>query len=95
MENKGVDVNKLAMELITSKRWLLSVVDNLAHLSAEEERQYEYTLLWVQTQQKLLDELEWEGIDGESEKAGKQESETCVLNPSLAFLLSCSLAFFL
>jgi hypothetical protein len=59
MKNKEVNVNKLAMELIVSKRWLLSVVGNLESLSVEEKAQYEYTLLWVQTQQEILDKLEW------------------------------------
>lgn len=59
MKNKDINVDKLAMELIVSRRWLLSVVDNLKSLSAEEKAQYEYTLLWVQTQQEILDELEW------------------------------------
>lgn len=59
MKDKDVNVNKLAMELIVSRRWLLSVVDNLNSLSAEEKAQYDYTLLWVQTQQEILDKLEW------------------------------------
>ena len=63
MKNKNVDVNKLAMELITSRRWLLSVADNFDSLSAEEKAQYEYTLTWVQTQQKVLDDVEWEDVD--------------------------------
>lgn len=59
MKDKDVNVNKLAMELIVSRRWLLSVVGNLESLSTEEKAQYDYTLLWVQTQQEILDELEW------------------------------------
>ena len=58
--DKDVQIAKLAMELITARRWLLSVRDNLTFLSQEEKAQYEYTLLWVQFQQGVLDELEWD-----------------------------------
>lgn len=60
MDEKDVTTNKLGMQLIQAKHWLLSVRDNLDSLSQKEMAQYEYTLLWVQLQQSVLDELEWE-----------------------------------
>jgi len=55
---KDVDVDKLSLELIQARRWLLSVSKNLEYLTPEERNQYEFALAWVKLQQKVLDEME-------------------------------------
>lgn len=56
-----INVNKLALSITRARRWLLEVLENLENLDDDERAQYEYTLLWVQTQQEILDKLEWDG----------------------------------
>lgn len=54
-----INVNKLALSITRARRWLLDVSKNLDNLDDDEKAQYEFTLLWVQTQQEILDKLEW------------------------------------
>ena len=60
-QNESVDSNKLAIEITKARLWLKAVVQQVDTMDVKDRQQYDYTLFWVNTQQKILDELEgWE-----------------------------------
>lgn len=60
-QDDRVDSDELAIEITKARQWLRMVVQQLDVLDCQQRQQYDYTLFWVNTQQKVLDELEgWE-----------------------------------
>ena len=58
---QDIDTNVLGLELAKARRWLWNTVHSGEPVVGERKTQCEFTLTWVQMQQKILDTLEkWE-----------------------------------
>jgi alpha-D-ribose 1-methylphosphonate 5-triphosphate synthase subunit PhnH len=55
---KDEDTNVLGLELMKARRWLWMMYHSGEPVVGERKAQCEFTLTWVQLQQKVLDNLE-------------------------------------